>query len=306
MKVLCAVDGSQFSQWAVEALGALGSQRPDTVVLLHTVDTGAIKAKEARDQAKLKASLAAIDSEGNKLLQRMAQTATLALSQAATASRTKVRTVLAHGPVGETIVRQAGRRGVDLLMVGSRGLSDIRGFLLGSVSRKVVSLASRPVLVVKRRLPEMTRVVLAIDGSKHSRAAAEFLRDRLLPESAHLTVLSVVAPIVTDIAASVLPPSQLERLTKPREDQARQLVAAFREMYLKEGYAVSSEVLSGHPSQAILQHAERTQADLIVVGSRGLAGTERLLLGSVSEGVVKYAPCSVMVVRGGQPRLSFP
>lgn len=300
MKVLCAVDGSQFSHWAVEALGALAGQRPGTVILLHTVETAASAGGTARDRAGAKWPQAAMDKEGGALLRRMAQAAAVALGRTAADSRASIRSVLAHGRVAETITRQAARRRTDLLLLGSRGLSDTQGFLLGSVSRKVLSLAPCPVLVVKRRLPELARVVLAVDGSKHSRAAGEFLRTRLLPESAHLTVLSVVPPVVTDLAARVLTPAQLKSLTGPAEERARRLAEGFREVFLKDGFAVTADVLSGHPSQTIIQQAERSRADLVVVGSRGLTGSERLLLGSVSESVVKYASCSVLVVRKGR------
>lgn len=297
MKVLCAVDGSEFSHRAVEALASLVGLGLDEVVLLHVVETGLLPSARA-GKARVKASLAAVDREAEKLLQRMAATAVAALSQSATAPRTAVRTVLAHGPVAETIVRQAGRRLVDLVMVGSQGLSDIRSFLLGSVSRKVVSLAACPVLVVKRRLPQIARVVLAVDGSKHAKTAADFLRRRLLPESAHLVALSVVPPVVTDLAARVLSQSQMEALTKPLEERASRIVTAFREAFIKEGGAVTTEVLAGSPSQVIVDYARQTRADLVAVGSRGLTGTDRLLLGSVSEGILKYAPCSVLIVRG--------
>jgi len=290
MKVLCAVDGSEFSHWGVEALGVLSGQRPKTVILLHVVEGGAVP----------KRSLAAVDRAGERLLARLAQAASTALSQAATGHGTKVQTLVAHGPVAETVLTQAKRRKADLLILGSRGLSDIRGFLLGSVSRRVVTRAACPVLVVKRRVTDLERVLLAVDGSRHSKVAAEFLCAGFLPQSTHLTVLSVAAPAVTELARQVLSPAELERLTKPAVELAHKLVATFRQMFLKEGYSVATEVVAGHPSQTIIQQAEKIRADLVVAGSRGLTGIDRYYLGSVSESVLKYAPCSVLVVRGGR------
>jgi nucleotide-binding universal stress UspA family protein len=195
-------------------------------------------------------------------------------------------------------VRQANKERADVIVLGTRGLSDVRGFLLGSVARKVVSLASRPVLIVKRPLSELRRVVVAVDGSQHSEAARRFLREHLLPESAHVTVLAIAQPIVDVLAASVLPLTQLARLSKPVEDEARQLVAKCRAEFLREGFEVTTDVVSGHPVLSILQYLERTHADLVVMGSRGLTGTERLVLGSVSEGVLQHAPCAVLIVPG--------
>jgi len=298
VKIACAIDGSEFSHWAVEALGALECHPPDTVYLLHVVDTPAIKASGGNNPATWKRALAAMDKAGAESLRSLAQAAATALSQAVTGPRTKVRTTLAHGPVAQTVVKHADRHRADLMIVGSRGLSDVRGFLLGSVSRKVMSLASHPLLVVKRPLRELRDVLLAVDGSRHSRAAAEFLRDRLLPESARVTVLSVAEPIVTELAAQVVSKAQLDQLTQPIRDKANRIVTEFREMFMKEGCTVSTEVLTGHPSHMILQHLEANRSDLLVVGSRGLTGSERFQLGSVSETLLKYAPCSVLVVRG--------
>lgn len=300
MKILCAVDGSQFSQWGTDALAALASRPPKTLVLLHVLDTGRLRARGRRERVDLTRSLSAVQREGALLLRHMAQQARAALGQPPDAPSTRIETVLAQGRATDTIVRQAARRRVDLVVVGSRGLSDVSGFLLGSVSRHVVSQARCPVLVVKRPLPETPRVALAVDDSKSARGAAEFLRDCLLGEETQLMVLSVVPPVATDLAARVLPPDQIARLQKPAQEEAQRLLAKWRETFLKEGCAVSTEMLAGHPSQTLITYLERTEPDLVVVGSRGLTGSARLQLGSVSEALVKYAPCSVLVAVKGR------
>lgn len=298
MKVLCAVDGSEFSRWGIQALRSLIVQRVDAVILLYVLDTTALKGKQAKARSHIKPALATITQESTQLLHRMAQEASVALSNRAATFRPKIHTVLARGPVAETIAKEANRRLVDLVIMGSRGVSDIREFLLGSVSRKVVSLATRPVLVVKRRLPETGLAVLAIDGSRYSHAAAKFLCRHVSPDAVRLSVVSVVPPVVTDLAARVLTAAQVESLSKPKEDRAHELVASVREAFLKEGCAVMAEVLTGHPSHTIICHAEKHRAEVVVVGSRGLTGQDRFLLGSVSESVVRHAPCSVLVIRG--------
>jgi nucleotide-binding universal stress UspA family protein len=230
----------------------------------------------------------------------MAQAASVALGQGGTSAKTRIETALAHGRPAVSIVAQARRRRADLVILGSRGLSDIRGFLLGSVSRHVLTQAPCPVLIVKRPLVSLDRVVLAADGSKHSRRACEFACQRLFQESTHVSVLSVAGDGLTEMAAQVLPASQIEDLTRPQTDRAQELVGQYRDQVLKSGCSVTTEVRTGHTSEQILQHAEQFKADLIIVGSRGLEGTERLELGSVAESVLKYAPCSVLVVKRRQ------
>ena len=66
---------------------------------------------------------------------------------------------------------------------------------------------------------------------------------------------------------------------------------------LSKGVEVETHVREGQPAEVIIHVANQEQADLIVVGSRGLTGIKRYLLGSVSSKVSEHAPCSVMIVR---------
>lgn len=148
-KPLCAVDRSEFAQWALQAFKALASREPKHVVLLHVIDAPSLRAVQGRNPVAAKRALAASEKAGSLLLCDAERTAKVALSQAATGPRTKLHTVLARGAVASTIVRQARRLKADLILIGSRGLSDIKGFLLGSISRQVVSAAPCSVLVVR-------------------------------------------------------------------------------------------------------------------------------------------------------------
>jgi nucleotide-binding universal stress UspA family protein len=179
-------------------------------------------------------------------------------------------------------------------------MSDIKGFLLGSVARKIASLAACPVLVVKRPMNQLRRVLLAVDDSKHSRKAARFLRAGLLPETAEVTVFSSVASPFTDLAAEYLSESKREALVRPQIEQAERLVAGIRQDFLKEGYAVFTDVQQNHVVEHIIKQAESSLTDLLVVGARGLSNRERLELGSVSDSLLRHAPCSILIVRGAR------
>lgn len=298
MKLLCAVDGSECSRWGVEALGAIAARPPDQLTLLHVIDTAAIKAATGNHPRKRRHALSAMEQAGKHVLHQMEQAAKTALSQSATAPHTDIRALLVRGPVAQTIARYADRQQADLVLIGSRGLSDVSSFLLGSVSRKVVSFATCPILVVKQPLTGLQRVLLAVDDSKHSRGAVRFLCQQFLPLTAHVTVLSVVEPSVTELASRFLSASQLEEIDRPRRDKAQRLVDAVRQQLLKEEYSVTTDVQTDHLKQTIIQWATKLRADLLVVGSRSLRAAERAQLGSVSEAVLKYAPCSILVVRG--------
>lgn len=298
MRMMIAVDGSEFSEWSVHMLEALASRPPDSVTLVHVVNSASLKSAARKHAAVSKQAIAALTKAGDQILRRFEGLARMALQQATTKPHTTIETMLAHGRVADTITTLAKQKKADLLILGSRGLSDAESYLLGSVSRHVSALAPCPVLVVKRPVTTLSHVLFSADASKHSQGACSFLCKRFLPESAHVTVLSIVEPAITELAIKYLSKDQLEQIATPKRQAAEQVVERLRDRFLSEGYAVTTEVQIDHVTDAILQHATATKVDLLVAGSRGLTGSERLRLGSVSETLLKYAPCSVLIVRG--------
>ena len=300
MRILCAVDGSEYSQWGIQALEAFAGREPEQVTLLHVVDKPALQSLTGKNPLGERRALAAMEKAGVILLRDAARSAHVALGQAATAPRTKFQTILAHGPLANTIVKHARRSKAGLIVMGSRGLSDIQGFLLGSVSRQVASAAACPVLIVKQPMTKLLHVALAVDDSKPSRAAAKFLRSRILPESATVTILTSVESPVTDFAARYLSESQLAELKQPVMERATALVNALRDDFIKEGYSVVTQIQMNHVIDTIVKYIEANHDQLLVIGARDLTKSERLHLGSVSESLLRHAPCSVLIVRGAR------
>ena len=300
MRILCAVDGSECSQWGVQTLKALAEVEPEHVALLHVVNKPSLQAAKGTMLPAERRALLAMEKAGQLLLREAERLAKVALGQAATGPSTAFHQVLAYGPIAATIVQQARRWKADLILLGSRGLSDIKGFLLGSVSRRVVSMAPCSVLVVKEPSFAFRRVTLAVDDSKQSRAAAQFLRSQILPDSATVTILSSAESPVTDLAARYLSASQLSDLTEPVMERTTKLVNSLRDDFIKEGNTATTVVQMDHVIDTIVKHVEANHADLLVVGSRALTKSERLHLGSVSESLLRHAPCSVLIVRGAR------
>lgn len=298
MRIVCAVDGSEHSQWGVQALEALAERKPEEVMLLHVIDRPALQALTGKNRLGQRRVLAAMEKAGAVLLRDAARSARVALGQAVTSPRTKVRTILTHGPITHTIARTARRLKADLIVMGSRGLSDIQGFLLGSVSRQVAATARCPLLVVKQPLAKLLRVALAVDDSRASRAAARFLRSRILTEAATVTILTSVESPVTDLAARYLSEPQLAELKRPVMERAATLVNTLRDEFIKGGFSVVTQVRMDHVIDTIVKYVEADHNQLLVIGSRDLTESERLYLGSVSESLLRHAPCSVLIVRG--------
>lgn len=297
MQIVCAVDGSEYSQWGVQTLHTLAAREPERVTLVHVIDKTAFRPAKSKAASLDKRALTAMETAGRVILRDAERAAKMTLGQAATSPRTAFRRVLAYGPIAETIAQEARHCKADLILIGSRGLSDIKGFLLGSTSRRVAAMASCSVLVVKEPLSKLGRVTLAIDDSRPSRVAAQFLSSQILSELSAVTILSSAESPVSDLAARYLSASQLSGLMQPVLERTTRLVNSFRDEYIKEGWTATTKVQMDHVIDTIIKHVEADDTDLLVVGSRRLTKSERLHLGSVSETLLRHAPCSVLIAR---------
>ena len=91
-------------------------------------------------------------------------------------------------------------------------------------------------------------------------------------------------------------PDDLQWMVNPREDVSATLEEAAKDLE-EDGVKVETHAREGDPADAILDVAEEQEADLIVVGNKGMTGAKRFLLGSVPNKVSHHAPCSVMIIR---------
>ena len=142
------------------------------------------------------------------------------------------------------------------------------------------------------------RILLAIDDSKFSEAAVHTVSARSWPLATEVRVLHVLeAPSLLlgrEIAAH---DEQFEAAWKALRDRATALVANAAEVLRRSGLNVTAGLVEGDPKSQIIDVASEWNADLIVLGSHGRKGFDRFSMGSVSEAVVRYAHCSVEIVR---------
>ncbi len=143
------------------------------------------------------------------------------------------------------------------------------------------------------------KILLAIDGSKYSEAAAENLSSAFRLQGTEVLVLQVVEPLVFSSPPQMgrgYAPEMAERL-QDQLAQAKESVAHTAEILRKTGFKTDSRVVEDEVRTGILAAAEDYTADLIVLGSHGEKGLRKFLLGSVAEYVARHAHCSVLVVR---------
>jgi nucleotide-binding universal stress UspA family protein len=145
------------------------------------------------------------------------------------------------------------------------------------------------------------KVLLAVDGSPYSDAAISEVADRQWPAGTEIKILSAFEmPFPPTPEAWALPPKYLEEIEAAGRNNARKIVESARDKLtqkLTKDVSVQFEYVVGSPRNVILEVAEEWGADLIVLGSHGYSAWQRFLLGSVSQGVVSHAKCSVEVAR---------
>jgi len=149
-----------------------------------------------------------------------------------------------------------------------------------------------------RRLLPISKVLVAVDGSKPSLNASIYAIDFAKKNEAELIVLCIVSP-VTYSQFEYANVGRLREIEKAEKDKAEHDIDKVKQKATENNVKVKTEVLIKYTSavKEIVEYAEINNIDLIVLGSRGRTGFKKLLLGSVANGVVTYSRCPVLVVK---------
>jgi nucleotide-binding universal stress UspA family protein len=141
----------------------------------------------------------------------------------------------------------------------------------------------------------MKHILVADDLTDSSRSALEQAIDFAKTFRAKLTIVTVVSPISPGFSI----PAPLGDAFDAILTETGKRLAAQRERILALGVPeVETKLYEGDPVDRVVEYAKEHRPDLIVVGSRGLSGAGRFLLGSVSDGILHHVHCSVLVVKG--------
>jgi nucleotide-binding universal stress UspA family protein len=148
------------------------------------------------------------------------------------------------------------------------------------------------------------KVLLATDGTKFSEAATQSIVGTIDPKNCEVLVLEAVEPLSYSTPPQMAP-GYAPELAQKREEQkkeAKASVAAAANILQAAGFQVNTRVVEGDPRNAILDVADESNTDLIVLGSHGRRGIQKFLIGSVAESVARHAHCSVLIVRADRRR----
>lgn len=276
-RIVVGTDFSEHARRAIERAARLASATKAELAIVHMFETAA-------------PSTATI-STGAELDARLRASAEQAVTQLCEGTDGARGIVVAGRDPAVALCEAARNLEADLIVVGTMGRTGVARFFLGSVAERVARQADRPVWVERPMASSMRgvdRVTVCTDLSEDSESALELAAGLA---RTHGAVVEVVYALERREV-------ELEEIARRRAVVRLEEELAQRAAKHFDGIAPRLSVLQGvNVVDAITAHAARTSSDLLVLATRGRTGASRLLMGSVAERVMRFAPCSVLVTR---------
>jgi len=287
MYVLVATDGSREAWAAIRLLRRVAHRSAVDVTVLAVVPRGIQSPEHLPDLLAPVVDRRSIATE-----------AMLRAVEFLNGSGIRARGLIAEGRAGAEIVSAAVYEDSDLVVVGS-GSNSVLAHLLGSVSTHVLNHSPCSVMVVHSLASDLKprRLLVATDGGPQWGAELHLLERLIDPRRTELKVVSVAATDPPQVMVSpgahapLMDDHERERLRK-RAERAVDLAC---DQLSERGFSVSSAVASGPVALTLEDLTKEWSAALTVVGSRGLHGAERIMLGSVGQTLARRAPATLVV-----------
>ncbi|SDC25313.1 universal stress protein [Natrinema hispanicum] len=286
--ILIPTDGSDHAARAAEHALTLAEWFDATVHAISVVDT---------DAASGMLSSGSIRREFMNQLEDGAERAVETIETMADDS-SAVQTAVLRGKPKKKILAYATDIDAELIVMGTHGRSGVSRFVAGSVTEHVVRRAEIPVLTVRaneRTEPadSYDEILVPTDGSDAAGTAVDHGLE--LARAADARVHAVTVLDTGDMAASptLSPPTEvMKELETERQNATDEIATRARE----DGLAATSTVLEGRPGDELLEYIDDHEIDLVVMGTHGRSGIDRLLLGSTTERLLRHASAPVLAV----------
>jgi nucleotide-binding universal stress UspA family protein len=296
MKILIAVDGSNFSRMAIEFIASRESlirSNPDIEVLnvrwplpahpARIVGMPVVREYYADEADK-------ILGPARRRLQKAGLNPTVRF---------------AVGPAASEISAAADKDNVDLLVLGSHGHSALGGLLLGSVTNEVLARTKRAMLIVRgksKRYTDSLRVGIAVDGSRYGRQALKYVLRHLdlFGANPRLTVIHVVQDYAVNalLVPEAIPlPAFSESEVRAFQKKAYEGAMKSARALLRKGRVKADEArLIGNAGDELSAYANKN-LDLLVLGSHGYGAFKAAIMGSVAMRVTARCRMPLLLVR---------
>ena len=216
------------------------------------------------------------------------------------------------GPPGQAVVAEANRIGADLIVMAAHGRGALGRLWLGSVADHVIRHAAMPVLLVRPETGEaaaaeatpLRRILVPLDLSAESEAVLETVAEIAILAEAGVTLLHIVEPFFDLVdPAAPYPLAVDSRITEGRLNEAERRLERAAGRLRDAGIRVETRILeSTSAAGGILEALERDEADLVAMTTHGEGGVRRLVLGSVTDKVIRGSRKPVLAMRPPAPK----
>jgi nucleotide-binding universal stress UspA family protein len=279
-KILLADSSTGQAEQMLRALMDLPTMQRATVTVLHVVPpqvtTEAMQAKREEGAKQLAKAVEGLHLDPDKFK--------------------AVNTLLREGDPKDEVCRVAEEIDTDLIIMGSRGMGRLQSILENSVSQYVFQLSAKPMLLVKDDVyvKRINKVLVAMNASKAAKESLDLALRLLQDYKGGKIILAHINPNLSEQQELTTAEAERDPILAPAIAAAKQWNIAYQ-----------CVAMSGKPGESICKIAEKTNADLLVLGSpdrrpsvaRSLPDLDRLLGTSTSDYVRVNAPCPVLFTR---------
>lgn len=296
MKILVPVDGSECSNAALDFLSSRktlldGGAKIHLVNVQHALSPRVVRAV-GRDEA-------------NRYLHDQADAALRPASRRLQAAGIQPSTSQVLGNRPDAIGMLAVRQRFDLIVMGSRGHSPMKGLLFGSMTNAVLATCTKPLLIVRSaKIPrrDALKVGIALDGSAHAKAAVQWTLRHLelfgTEPDLHLIHVLESEPATAATGRGRTGPGKASASSASADPALRRMIDPVQRRLDKQGIAATVAPLAGrNPGDAISAYATKAKLDILVMGSHGRGAMQSMLLGSVAMRVAARCALPLLLVR---------
>lgn len=282
-KILVAIDDSEFSRAAVIESANLIKKHGGELTLLHVVyfDEEEFSASPAQQEKRVEI--------GKEICRK-------AGAMVSSEYGIQAKTVVREGDPPKVIAEQSAELGIDLIAIGTYGKKGLKKLIMGSVSSNVIGESPCDVLVVKKACTECTgtysSILMPFDGSVSSKKALVRACRIAQADNARLTVLYSI-PRYEEMIGFF----KSESIKESLREEAEKLLSGAESIASEHGVTIEKETAEGYASDRIVETAAGSDIDLIVIGTHGWRGVNKVIMGSTTERVLVNATIPVLAVR---------
>jgi len=286
-KILVPLDGSKLAEASLPYAEALARKTGSQITLISVLLFGS-----------------GSDEDQYQHLHRFyIQEMTKAMKQKAI----KVKSVIVTGDPAEQIAEYADKKNIDLIIMGTRGRSALKRWVLGSVADKVVSASSCPAALISSKDSEdgvwgkkiLHKALVILDGTEKSEVVipyVEELASRLDMEIALLQLVEQAYEYYDGAEDFSHVPVSKEKMNSIKA-KTRRYLRKLADRLEGKGITVKTMVMTGDSAETIIKVAGKIDADVLVMATRGHPGISRWIFGSVRDEIVNIGNTLVLLVR---------